>query len=54
MITFVTPEGDKRMKRVIGLPGEDVQMLRFGEVVIDGKQVPHPPGSGSSTCATAT
>ncbi len=42
VITFFTPEGDKRMKRVAGLPGEHVQMTRQGKLVIDGRQVDVP------------
>jgi signal peptidase I len=42
VITFFTPEGEKRMKRVAGLPGENVQMTRQGKLVIDGRQVELP------------
>jgi signal peptidase I len=42
VITFVTSEGEKRMKRVAGLPGENVQMVVRGELLIDGRRVDPP------------
>ena len=42
VITFFTPEGEKRMKRVAGLPGENVQMTRQGKLVIDGRPIELP------------
>ncbi|MBX9790343.1 MAG: signal peptidase I [Pirellulales bacterium] len=42
VITFFTPDGEKRMKRVAGLPGEYVQMTRQGKLVIDGQPVDVP------------
>lgn len=42
VITFRTPEGTQIMKRVVGLPGEHVQMRRDGGIVIDGKPVEKP------------
>ena len=42
VITFTTPAGQKRMKRVVGLPGETVQLNENGELLIDGKQVALP------------
>lgn len=43
VITFLNDTGDKRMKRVVGLPGESVQMVRPGELLINGKPVEYPP-----------
>lgn len=43
VITFVTSTGEQRMKRVAGLPGEHVQMIVRGQLLIDGKQVTPPP-----------
>ncbi|QDU74257.1 Signal peptidase I V [Bremerella volcania] len=42
VITFITDSGEKRMKRVAGLPGESIQMLRNGELLIDGQPVECP------------
>ena len=42
VITFITDSGDKRMKRVAGLPGENVQMLLHGQLLIDGEPVELP------------
>lgn len=42
VITFVTPAGEKRMKRVVGLPGETVQMPEPGKLTIDGKPIELP------------
>jgi len=43
VITFINDSGEKRMKRVAGLPGESVQMVRPGELLIDGQPVECPP-----------
>lgn len=43
VITFITSAGEKRMKRVVGLPGETVQMPARGELAIDGKRIALPP-----------
>jgi len=43
VITFVNDAGEKRMKRVAGLPGENVQMLVHGELLIDGQRIECPP-----------
>lgn len=43
VITFLNDSGDKRMKRVAGLPGETVQMVRPGELLINGQPVKYPP-----------
>lgn len=43
VITFTTATGEKRMKRVVGLPGEHVQMLSKGELLIDGEPLEIPP-----------
>jgi len=42
VITFTNAGGEKRMKRVAGLPGESVQILQPGELLIDGKPVDMP------------
>jgi len=42
VITFCKDDGDQLMKRVIGLPGERVQMLRGGEILIDGRPLALP------------
>lgn len=42
VITFINDTGDKRMKRVAGLPGENVQMVKPGELLIDGRLVDPP------------
>jgi signal peptidase I len=42
VITFINDTGDKRMKRVAGLPGESVQMVRPGELLINGEPVEYP------------
>ena len=43
VITFINPVGEKRMKRVTGLPGESVQMVVPGELLIDGERIDTPP-----------
>jgi signal peptidase I len=42
VITFITPLGEKRMKRVVGLPGETVQIPEPGKLTIDGKPIELP------------
>jgi signal peptidase I len=42
VITFRNATGDRVMKRVVGLPGEQVQMRRDGQIVIDGEPVEVP------------
>jgi signal peptidase I len=42
VITFINPDGEKRMKRVAGLPGENIQMPERGELWIDGEQIEIP------------
>jgi signal peptidase I len=42
IITFQTPEGLQVMKRVVGLPGERVQIRRSGQVLINGQETPTP------------
>jgi len=44
ILTFHNLEGTQVMKRIIGLPGEHVQMRRHGRIFIDGREV-HPPAS---------
>ena len=43
IVAFINDSGEKRMKRVAGLPGESVQMVRPGELLIDGQPVEYPP-----------
>ena len=43
VITFINPNGDKLMKRVAGLPGENVQMRSRSELLIDGRPIEVPP-----------
>jgi signal peptidase I len=43
VITFTNSTGEKRMKRVVRLPGESVQMLVSNELLIDGRRVEPPP-----------
>lgn len=42
--TILRDDGVEVMKRVVGLPGEKLQILRGGTVVIDGEEVQPPPG----------
>lgn len=42
VITFITPVGEKRMKRVVGLPGEAMLMPQPGKLAIDGNRVELP------------
>ena len=42
VVTFRTNDGVQVMKRVIGLPGEHVQMRRDGQILIDGRAVERP------------
>jgi signal peptidase I len=42
VITFIDKTGEKRMKRVAGLPGESVQMLSNGDLLVDGERVDVP------------
>jgi signal peptidase I len=46
VITFFTHEGMQVMKRVVGLPGEHVQMHRDGQIVIDGQPIEVPAELG--------
>jgi signal peptidase I len=43
VITFVDNSGQKVMKRVVGLPGESVQMREPRVLLIDGRPVDCPP-----------
>ena len=45
VIQFVDKDGNEVMKRVVGLPGERVQLVD-GDVVIDGKVAPRPASLG--------
>lgn len=42
VITFLNDDGEKRMKRVAGLPGETVQMPIGGPLLINGEPVELP------------
>jgi signal peptidase I len=42
VVAFYDEEGTQVMKRVVGLPGEKVQMLRHGRLFIDGKELSPP------------
>lgn len=46
VVTFVDDEGVKVSKRVVGFPGETVQVLRDRTLLIDGKKVDVPEGVG--------
>jgi signal peptidase I len=46
VITFRARDGMQVMKRVVGLPGEKVQMRRDGQIVIDGQPVERPAELG--------
>jgi signal peptidase I len=43
VIAFWNDNGEKRMKRVVGLPGESVQMKTGRELLIDGEPIELPP-----------
>jgi signal peptidase I len=43
VIAFRKNDGMQIMKRVVGLPGEHVQMLRGGRIFIDGEEIDPPP-----------
>jgi signal peptidase I len=47
LITYRQDDGRAAVRRVVGLPGETVQMLRGGKVVIDGRNVEKPSGLAS-------
>jgi len=42
VVAFRAPDGVQVMKRVVGLPGERVQMNREGRIIIDGQPLPVP------------
>lgn len=42
VVTFRRPDGTIVMKRVVGLPGETVQLRNKGELVINGQPVSRP------------
>ena len=46
VITFRRDDGVQVMKRVVGLPGEKIQMRRGGLIVIDGKEIAVPDALG--------
>lgn len=43
VITFISNDGQKVMKRVAGLPGENIQMRNTGQLLIDGREIHCPP-----------
>jgi signal peptidase I len=43
VLAFRDPEGSIQMRRVVGLPGEEISMLQNGEILIDGRLAPRPP-----------
>ena len=43
VVTIVGEDGGEIMKRVVGLPGEQIQMLHGGQLLIDGRPVRPPP-----------
>ena len=43
VITFFNPDGQRVMKRVAGLPGEDVQLASDGRLLINAEPVEIPP-----------
>ena len=51
VITVRSRDGMVVMKRVVGLPGEAVQMLRHGEILIDGRQIAAGFAGGTSVSA---
>lgn len=42
VIAFRSKDGVQVMKRVVGLPGERVQMQRDGQILIDGQPIQRP------------
>jgi signal peptidase I len=46
VITCRRADGLQVMKRVVGLPGEKIQMLRGGRIVIDGVEITPPDSLG--------
>lgn len=44
VIAFTRDDGVELMKRVVGLPGETVQLSEDRQLLIDGKPVEMPPG----------
>jgi len=44
LITYRIDDGQTAVRRVVGLPGEFVQIRKGGQVVIDGRDVDQPPG----------
>ena len=46
VIAFYKEDGVQVMKRVVGLPGERVQIRRGGRIVIDGQEVAPPASLG--------
>jgi signal peptidase I len=46
LVSFLSEEGDLVSKRVVGFPGETVQVLRDRTLVIDGHSVAAPAGVG--------
>jgi len=46
VITLRRDDGVQIMKRVVGLPGEKIQMRRSGQIVIDDKEITTPDALG--------
>jgi signal peptidase I len=42
VVTIRHPDGGQIMKRVVGLPGETIQMTREGKLIIDGNDIQPP------------
>lgn len=42
VVTYITPAGEKRSKRIVGLPGEEVQMPTARGLRIDGRTIELP------------
>ncbi|HYW80072.1 MAG TPA: signal peptidase I [Thermoguttaceae bacterium] len=42
VITYRAADGTQIMKRVVGLPGESVRMVRGGRIFIDGREIAPP------------
>lgn len=42
VVTIRRADGSQIMKRVVGLPGERIKMLRGGRILIDGEEVHRP------------
>jgi signal peptidase I len=43
VVTIRLPDGSEIMKRVVALPGEKMQMLIGGKILINGREIERPP-----------